>query len=71
MPPRDPDETQQQISVRLPVTWLESLDRLAAAMSRPGIDLTRANALRAAIARGIEELERELGSGADPKPKKK
>ncbi len=74
MPPREPsDDTQQQISVRLPVAWLEALDRLAAAMSRPGIDLTRANALRAAVARGIEELSKELGvtsatsATADPK----
>jgi len=42
-----------QVSIRVPVEWLAKLDAIAAGMSRPGIELSRADALRAAVAEGM------------------
>lgn len=52
-------ENTTQTAVRLPDSWLERLDKIAERMSQPGITLTRTEALRAAIFRGIEQLEGE------------
>jgi hypothetical protein len=57
--PREPADTIQ-VSVRIEKAWVNELDALATAMSRPGIELARADVLRAAIARGIEELKAEV-----------
>ena len=59
---------QLQIAVRVPPEWVPKLDALAEAMSRPGIPLTRTDAIRACIAQGLSQLEAEY---ADKKPKPK
>ena len=48
-----------QVAIRLPQAWLERLDKLAEKMSQPGIQLTRTELHRAALYRGIEQLESE------------
>jgi hypothetical protein len=63
--PKEPVDSIQ-VSVRIPTAWVEELDALATTMSRPGIELARADLLRATIARGIKELRAEL----KPKPKR-
>lgn len=71
--PREPADTVQ-VSVRIEKTWVAQLDELADAMSRPGIELARADVLRAAIARGIAELRAEVipaDRKSEPKPKKR
>lgn len=50
-----------QLSVRVPANWLARLDAIAAEMSRPGIELSRADALRAAVAEGILVLAKPIG----------
>jgi hypothetical protein len=71
--PREPADTIQ-VSVRIEKAWVEQLDELARIMSRPGIELARADVLRAAIARGIEELRAEViptDRKSEPKPRKR
>jgi hypothetical protein len=48
-----------QLSVNLPSEWAEQLEALAEALSLPGAERTRADALRACIKRGLDELTRE------------
>ena len=70
---REPADTIQ-VSVRIEKAWVTQLDELATRMSRPGIDLARADVLRAAIARGIEELRAEIlpsDRKSEPKPKRR
>ena len=48
-----------QTAVRLDPELLARLDAAAAKLSRPGLVLTRADAIRIALATGIEAIERE------------
>lgn len=48
-----------QVVVRIPSAWIKDLDEIAARMSRPGIEHTRSDILRAAIAQGIQALCKE------------
>jgi|HubBroStandDraft_1064217.scaffolds.fasta_scaffold03693_4 predicted DNA-binding protein len=57
MPREKSSEEQQQISVMLPVNWVERLDVMAEKLSEPGATSTRADVLRMAIRRGLEVLE--------------
>jgi hypothetical protein len=56
-PPRGTDETIQ-LTVRVPVRWLPLLDELAAKGSREGLALTRTDALRRALAVGIDAMRK-------------
>jgi predicted DNA-binding protein len=57
VPREKSSEEQQQISVMLPVDWVERLDAVAENLSEPGVSLKRADVLRMAIRRGLEALE--------------
>lgn len=59
------------VSGRILPSTVERLDRIAEALSErlPGRPLKRSDAIRAAIEKGVEALERELGL-SKPKPKK-
>jgi predicted DNA-binding protein len=57
--PKEPSNSTQ-MSIRLANETLDQLDELARAMSRPGIELSRADAIRGALARGIQELQAEF-----------
>lgn len=59
-----------QTAVRFPASWLPRLERIAERLSSPGIDVSQAAAIRAAMSRGLDALEAELGTG-DPEPKPK
>lgn len=51
-----------QVGVRLELELLERIDRLAEASARiPGLKPTRADVMRAAMLRGLDALEAELG----------
>ncbi len=50
---------REQIAIRLDRSTIKQLDTLADKLSRPGLALSRADALRIALATGIESLERE------------
>jgi predicted DNA-binding protein len=52
-------EQQVQTAIRLPEALLERVDRIAETMSQPGMRVTRAEVLRLATYRGVEQLEAE------------
>lgn len=54
-----PARDYEQISIRVPKAWLKEADDLAPLISQPGIEATRADVLRHAIARGFEIIRAE------------
>ena len=48
-----------QVGVRLEAAMIERLDALAKHLSRPGLALTRADAVRIALATGLDAIEHE------------
>lgn len=48
-----------QIAVRLEGDLVARLDAVAAKLSRPGLDITRADAIRVALEAGLTALENE------------
>ena len=63
--PRPPSDAVQ-IALRLPAPWLSEADELAKLLSRPGFEASRSDALRAAIAMGLEVLRSELKNAKKP-----
>jgi hypothetical protein len=57
--PRPPSENTFQVTFKIPDSWVKKADDVASAMSRPGVTLTRTDALRAALAKGLEVLATE------------
>ena len=57
--PRPPSENTFQVTFKIPDAWVAQADEVAAAMSHPGVTLTRTDAMRAALARGLEALHAE------------
>ena len=58
--PRAPSGNDSAVAIRVPDAWLKRADDLRSFLaSRPGIELTRSDILRAALARGLEALEAE------------
>jgi hypothetical protein len=55
--PKGPND--QQISVNVPSAWLDEIERLAEAMSQPGIAITKADVHRAALRRGLDAMAAE------------
>jgi predicted DNA-binding protein len=49
----------QQIAVRLDADVVSRLDAIAAKLSRPGLTVTRTDAIRIALMTGLESMERE------------
>lgn len=68
--PRPPSENATQIAIRIPDEWLKRADALIPLITRPGISATRTDVVRAALARGLDVLEAEIGIAA-PRPAKK
>jgi hypothetical protein len=48
-----------QIAIRLDHTVVEQLDELAVKLSRPGLAVTRTDALRVALLAGLEVVAKE------------
>jgi hypothetical protein len=73
--PRPPTGNDTPISLRLPDAWLKRADALIEFLSeaRPGMAVTRSDALRVALARGLEvlEAERDAASRTPSKPRKR
>jgi hypothetical protein len=57
--PRAKSDNDSQITLNLPGNWVDDAEAVAAAMSRPGLAVTRADALRMAVRKGLDELMRE------------
>jgi hypothetical protein len=49
----------QQVAVRLDAEVLRRLDAIAAKLSRPGLVLTRTDAIRIALLTGLQAIEKE------------
>lgn len=60
-----PPKRNVQITVRVDPEILVKLDQLAGLLSVPGHDLTRADALRIALARGVDQLISEHGANTN------
>jgi|HubBroStandDraft_1064217.scaffolds.fasta_scaffold11214_7 hypothetical protein len=58
--PRPKSDNDAALNLLLPSAWLDDAQELAGELSRPGASLTRADALRMAIRRGIDVLRTEL-----------
>jgi hypothetical protein len=56
---RPATENDQQIAIRLPAEWLMRADKLIPALSTAGVTVSRSDVLRAALARGLDAMERE------------
>jgi hypothetical protein len=58
--PRAKSANDTQIGLRVPRGWLKRADKIAERISKDnnGVAITRADAMRAAIARGLNELEK-------------
>ena len=54
--PRPPSRNTYQVTFKIPEDWMKQADALAASMAPIGVRLTRTDALRAALARGLETL---------------
>ena len=48
-----------QTAVRLDPELLDRLDAIAVKLSRPGLNVTRADAIRIALLTGLEKIEKE------------
>jgi len=66
--PRPPSNSVQ-IAIRVPAEWLTEADEIAKLVSRPGLEASRTDAFRAAIARGFQAIREESAASA-PAPKK-
>jgi uncharacterized protein (DUF4415 family) len=49
----------QQIAVRLDADVIGRLDAIAGKMSRPGLEVTRTDAIRIALLTGLQTIEKE------------
>jgi hypothetical protein len=59
-----------QVTLRIPVDWLERADALAAALSEPGMEISRTDAMRRALAEGLLKLEERFRPQPAPEPAK-
>ena len=53
------DKTTHQVAVRLDPDVISRLDAIAAKLTRPGLDVTRTDAIRIALMNGLESIEQE------------
>ena len=57
--PRPPSDAVQ-IAIRVPQEWLARADKLIPSVARPGVQATRTDVFRAAIASGLSALEADI-----------
>jgi|HubBroStandDraft_1064217.scaffolds.fasta_scaffold428071_1 hypothetical protein len=68
--PRPKTDTLQ-LAVRIPRAWLSRLDALIPKIAQAGVQTTRTDAIRAALAKGIDALEAQFGDDTPAKPRRK
>lgn len=68
--PRPKSGNDDQVSINLPPAWKEDAERLARAMSRPGMVCTRADVLRMSLRMGLDALEAEHRTAKTPAPER-
>jgi hypothetical protein len=57
--PRPKSENDRQVTIKLPRAAVAQADELAGRMASPGVHVTRTDALRAAVLRGLAALVEE------------
>ena len=57
-----------QLAVRIPRPWLARLDALTPKLAQAGVQTTRTDAIRAALAKGLDALEAQFADVAPSKP---
>jgi len=63
MPAKKISTETTQVAVRLAPDLLRRLDAAARKLSRPGLELTRADAIRIALETGLQSIEKESARG--------
>jgi predicted transcriptional regulator len=58
-PPTKDKTATQQVAVRLDADVIGRLDAIAAKLTRPGLGVTRTDAIRIALMTGLEAMEKE------------
>jgi hypothetical protein len=66
--PRPKSGNDDQVSINLPTLWKDDAERLAQAMSRPGMVITRADVLRTALRMGLDALDAEVKAKSHGEP---
>lgn len=66
--PRKKSDNEHQVALRIPKAWIERAQALTSCIASPDVYITRTDVLRAAIALGLEQLERSSSSSSDPSP---
>jgi hypothetical protein len=66
MTPKNDDARTVQVAIRIPSGWVPLLQKVAERLSHPGIPLTQADAMRAAIFEGLEVLRVRHGVERTP-----
>jgi hypothetical protein len=73
--PRPKSTNDTQLTVNLPGGWVDELERVAELLSRPGLPpITRTDALRLAVRRGLDALAAETkhkAPGEHPETKRR
>jgi hypothetical protein len=71
--PREKGPNDQQVTVNLPSSWVDEVDELAESLTRPGVSVTRADALRLAVRTGLDALRKDPSKGlpTSPEPHRK
>lgn len=57
--PRATSPNEQQIAIRVPNAWVKRASALVSQVAQPGMNVTRTDVFRVAIARGLEAMEAE------------
>lgn len=68
--PRPKTDTLQ-LAVRIPRAWLGRLDALIPKIAQAGVQTTRTDAIRAALAKGLDALEVQFPDEPPAKPSRR
>lgn len=60
--PRPRSGNDTPLHIHLPGDWLDEAQKLATEMSEPGLEYTRADVIRRALKRGLDELRHDLAT---------
>jgi hypothetical protein len=69
--PRSPSENTFQVAFKIPEEWVKMADELAGFMSMPGVQMTRTDALRAALSVGLRRLHENYAKAERPEKTRK
>jgi hypothetical protein len=68
--PRPKGSNTHTLNLLVPPDWMKEAEQLTAPLSEPGVNLTRADVLRKALRRGLDELKRDTQARTKKGPKR-